>query len=74
MSITTEEIRKMKPGSIEPFLCNGGEMFSVATTLSKIKRTGLPEGVVDFEHQKFFDRGIIVIHAMREGDQFVLNR
>ena len=74
MSVTTEEIRKIKPGVIEPFLCDGAKMYSIATMLVQIKHRGLPDGVVDYEHQKFFDKGIILIHPLKEGDEFVLNR
>lgn len=74
MNVTTEEIKKIKPGTIEPFICESGKMYSVATTLTQIKRRGLPEGVVDYEHQKFFDKGIILIHPLKEGDSFILNK
>lgn len=74
MTVTTEEIKNIRPGSTEAFNCDSGKMFAVATQLSTIKRRGLPDGVVDYEHKKFFERGIIVIRAMREGDEPILNR
>ena len=74
MTVTTEEIKGIKPGSTEAFNCDRGKMYAVATTLSTIKRRGLPDGVVDYEHKKLFDKNIIIIRAMREGDEPVLNR
>lgn len=74
MNVSTDAIRAIKPGAIEPFSCDAGKMFSIASTLSAIKRKGLPEGVVDYEHQKFFDRNIIIIHALKENDSYVLNQ
>lgn len=74
MNVSTEEIRNIKPGSTEAFNCDSNKMYAVATTLSILKRRGLPDGVVDYEHKKFFDRNIVVIRAMREGDEPVLNR
>ncbi len=73
MNVTTEDIRKIKPGSIEPFVCDGAKMYTVATLILQLKRRGMPEGVVDYEHQKFFDKGVILIHPLREGDSRVLN-
>ena len=74
MTVTTEEIRNIRPGSTEAFNCDGGKMYAVATSLSILKRRGLPDGVVDYEHKKIFDRNIIIIRAMREGDEPILNR
>lgn len=74
MTVTTEEIRNIRPGSTEAFHCDKGKMYAVATSLSTLKRRGLPEGVADYEHKKLFDRNIIIIRAMREGDEPVLNR
>lgn len=73
MTVSTEAIKSIKPGATEAFLCDSSKMFSVATTLSNIKRRGLPDGVADYEHKKFFEKGIIIIRAMREGDKQVLN-
>ena len=74
MTVTTEQIRSIKPGTTEAFNCDCNKMYSVATTLTTIKRKKLPEGVVDYEHKKLFDKNIIIIRAMREGDEPVLNR
>ncbi len=73
MSVTTEEIKNIKPGTIEPFSCESGKMYSIATMITQIKRRGMPDGVVDYEHQKFFDKGIILIRPLREGDTKILN-
>lgn len=74
MTVTTEEIKSIRPGSTEAFNCDSGKMYAVATALSTIKRRGLPDGVADYEHKKLFDKNIIIIRAMREGDEPVLNR
>ena len=74
MNVSTEEIRNIKPGSTEAFNCDGSKMYAVSTALSTLKRRGLPDGVVGYEHKKFFDRNIVVIRAMREGDEPILNR
>lgn len=73
MTVTTEEIRAIKPGTIEAFNCDTDKMYAVATALSTLKRRGLPDGVVDYEHKKYFEKNIIVIRAMRDGDEPVLN-
>lgn len=74
MNVTTDQIRNIRPGTIEPFTCDAGKMFSIATMLTQIKRRGLPDGVVDYEHQKFFGKGIILVRPLREGDEKVLNQ
>ena len=73
MTVSTEEIKSIKPGSTEAFNCDSGKMYSVATTISTLKRRGMPDGVVDYEHKKLFDRNIIIIRAMRDGDSPILN-
>ena len=74
MTIGIEDIKKIKPGRIEPLPCDPDKMYAVATALSTLKRRGKPDDVVDYEHEKFFELGIVLIHAMREGDTKVLNR
>ena len=75
MNVVTKDIEAIKPGRIQPFLCDDGHALEVAATLlSRIKRMGMPDGVVDYEHQKFYDLNLILIHAMKEGDTKVLNR
>ncbi len=74
MTVTTEEIRSIKPGSTEAFSCDSSKMYAVATALSTLKRRGLPDGVADYEHKKLFDKSIIIIRALRAGDEPVLNR
>ncbi len=75
MNVVTEDIKKIKPGRIQPFICQDGYALEVAATLtSRVKRMGMPEGVVDYETQKFYDLNLILIHAMKEGDEKVLNR
>ena len=74
MTVSIEEIKAIKPGATESFNCDAGKMFSVATSLSTLKRKGMPEGVVDYEHKKFFERNIITIRALRADDVAVLNR
>jgi hypothetical protein len=75
MNVTTEDIRGIKPGAFKPFVCeDANKMQSAATLIGQLKRLGMPEQVVDYEYQKFFDENIILIRAMREGDEKVLNR
>lgn len=74
MTVGVNEIKNIKPGSTDAFNCDAGKMFAVAAQLSTIKRKGLPDGVVDYEHKKLFEKNIIIIRAMREGDEPVLNR
>lgn len=76
MNVTTDDIRAIKPGQVKPFLCESAmKMASAATMVGNIKRLGMPEGVVDYEVQKYFEpESIILIHAMREGESKVLNR
>lgn len=74
MNVTKEEIRNIKPGAFEPFVCeDAAKMHSAVSLLSQMKRMGMPEGVADYESQKFFDKNILLIHALREGDEKVLN-
>lgn len=74
MSVTKVQISNIKPGAFEPFVCEDtGEMYSAVSMLSQMKRNGMPEGVVDYESQKFFEKKILLIHALREGDKKVLN-
>ena len=75
MSVTTEEIRAIKPGTIKPFLCeDANALYSGCSLVSILKRRGMPDGVVYYETQKFVDDNILLVRAMREGDVPVLNR
>lgn len=74
MTVSAEEIKAIRPGATDAFNCDADKMYSVATTLSVIKRRGKPEGVVDYEHKKLFDKNIIIIRAMRDGDEPMLNK
>ena len=74
MNVTKEDIKDIKPGAIEPFLCeNADKTHSGVSQVSQVKRSGMPDGVVDYECRKFFGKNILLIHAMREGDKKVLN-
>ena len=79
MNVTTEDIRKIKPGRIEYFFCDdGAKVRSACSLVSIIKQTGMPEGVVDYETKKLLRKDnkiadIVVIRPMREGDTKVLN-
>lgn len=75
MSVSTEEIRAIKPGTIKPFLCeDANALYSGCSLVSILKRKGMPDGVVDYETQKFFDENILLVRAMKEGDVPVLNK
>lgn len=73
MTVGIEDIKNIRPGATEAFHCDGDKMYAVATALSTIKRKGMPDGVTAYEHKKFFDKNIIVIRAMRDGDTPMLN-
>ena len=72
----TEDLVKLKAGQVEPYLCaDGNSMESVAALLTRMKRLELmPEGVVGYEHKKYYGKNIIIVRAMGEGDVKVLNR
>lgn len=77
MNVSTEDIRNIPAGVIRLFPCEGGgNIRSARTLISIIKDTGLPEGVVDYETQRFkLETGLVLaIRAMREGDTPVLNK
>lgn len=75
MNVSTEEIRAIKPGAIKPFLCEDAKaLYSGCSLVSILKRKDMPEGVVDYETQKFFDENILLVRAMGEGDVQVLNK
>jgi len=75
MNVTSEDIKNIKPGTIKPFPCDNAKgMMSACSLVTWMKRVGMPEGVVDYETQKFFDTNILLIRAMREGDIKVLNQ
>ncbi len=79
MNVTTEEIRKIKPGSIAHFFCeDASKMRSACSLVSIIKQTGMPENVVDYETKKLFRKDnniadVVIIRPLREGDTKVLN-
>lgn len=75
MNVSTEDIKAIKPGQIKPFLCEDArKMQSAATMIGQLKRLDMPEGVADYEFQRFYEHNIILIHALREGEEKVLNR
>ena len=75
MNVTTDEIRAIKPGAVKPFLCEDAKaLYTACSLVSILKNKGMPEGVVNYETQKFFENNIILIHAMAEGDQPILNK
>lgn len=75
MNVTTEDIRSIPPGALRIFKCeNGKKMRSACSLVTTVKRTEMPDGVVDYETRKEFDTNIVIIRALREGDNKVLNR
>ena len=75
MKVSTDDIRAIKPGTIEPFLCEDAQaMYSAASLIARLKNVGMPEGVVDYETQKFFELNIVASRALRECDTKVLNK
>jgi hypothetical protein len=75
MNVTTEEIKAIKPGSTEAFNCDVSKMKSLATVLSTLNTFGgRPDGIVFYEHKKYPTKNIVIIRAMREGDEPLLNK
>jgi len=75
MNVSTEDIKNIKAGTIKPFICKDAlAMNSASTLVTRVKRVGMPEGVKDYETQKFYETNIILIHALAEEDGYVLNR
>jgi hypothetical protein len=75
MNVTTEDIRSIPPGALRIFKCEDGKkMRSACSLVTTVKRTEMPDGVVDYETRKEFDTNIVIIRALREGDNKVLNR
>jgi hypothetical protein len=74
-NVSTEEIKSIKPGATEAFHCDATKMRSLATALSDMKRyRKMPEGIVAYEHITFPEKNIVVVRAMREGEEKVFNR
>ena len=74
-NVTVKDIKAIKPGRIQPFICDdGAALNSACALLYRMKRIGMPEGIVNYEAQKFYDLNILLIRAMRPGDEFVLNK
>ena len=71
MSVSTEDIRNIRPGSTEAFNCESSKMYAVATALSTLKRRGLPDGVKDYEHKKFFEEYARFNADIQEEELFV---
>jgi hypothetical protein len=75
MNVTTDDIRNIPPGALRLFPCEDGKkMRSACSLVTTVKRTEMPEGVADYETQKFFDLNIVAIRALRESDTKILNR
>lgn len=75
MNVTTDDIRNIPPGALRVFPCEDGKkMRSACSLVTTVKRTEMPEGVVDYETRKEFDINVVIIRAMRDGDTKVLNK
>lgn len=75
MNVTTAEIKAIKPGATEAFHCDASKMPSLATILSDMKKyKKMPEDIVAYEHKKFPEKDIVIIRAMRMGDEPMLNQ
>lgn len=75
MNVSTEDIKKIPPGALRVFPCEDGKkMRSACSLVTTVKRTEMPEGVVDYETRKEFYLNAVIIRAMREGDTKVLNK
>lgn len=77
MNVTKEKIMEIKPGRTEIFVCeDDGKMQSAISMLSRAKRSKLPDGIVDYECRTAIQDGVcvMIIRALRESDEKVLNR
>lgn len=75
MNVTTDDIRNIPPGALRIFACEDvKKMRSACSLVTTLKRTDMPEGVVDYETRKEYDMNIVIIRAMRDGDCRILNR
>lgn len=75
MNVSAEDIRSIKAGETKTFLCEDAKkLYSATSLVAWVKKTGMPKGVVNYETKKEFDNNIIIIRAMRDGDEPVLNR
>ena len=80
MNVTTDDIRNIKAGRIQPFVCEDDKaMYNACSLVTRMKRMGMPEDVVNYETQKFFAAendgvSLLLIRPMKMGDTFVLNR
>lgn len=75
MNVSTAEIKAIKPGTTEAFHCDATKMPSLATILSDMKKyRKMPDEVVAYEHKKFPEKNIVIIRAMRENDEPMLNQ
>ena len=70
MNVKTEDIRNIRPGEVQPFPCeNALAMHSACSLVYRLKRFGMPDGVVDYETKKDYGNNILMIHALKEGDK-----
>jgi len=75
MNVSTDDIKAIKPGTVRPFLCKDALAMNTACSLvTRVKRVGMPEGVVDYETQKFYDTNILLIRALCADDVKILNK
>ena len=64
-TVGVKELKSIKPGTIEAFHCDGAKMFAVAAAISTLKRRGMPEGVANYEHKKFFEKKMSCVALCR---------
>ena len=79
MNVTTEDIRSIRPGQTKAFVCEDARAMYTATSItSRLKRVGMPDGVANYETQKFFaekpNESVILIRAMKATDKPILNQ
>jgi hypothetical protein len=80
MNVSVDDIKNIKPGRLELFTCDDmKKLRSGRSLIAFVKDTGMPEGVVDYESERFNieglkgDQVVLAIRAMREGDTKILN-
>lgn len=75
MNVTTDLIRAIKPGQTRAFACEtASDMYSACSLVARLKRIGLPDGVKNYETRKDFGENVVIIRALGENDEPMLNR
>ena len=73
MKVTTEQILKIRPGKTVAFQCESARaMHTVCSLVTRIKRIGMPSGVINYETKKDYNTNILRVHAMKHSEDYTL--